>query len=170
MRDVDQWLAALDGPPPPPRAPDWPAERSSRWRPWAIAGGLALAAGVALALALPERGPRSRGVPSELPELDLRMVAERGGVAVRVSEPLHTGERVLFRASADRQTRAELWVEGPRGRERLTGLTVDPTPRDVGDATGLLGYRFDTPGRYVFHLTPEGDTCGECPALPVEVR
>jgi hypothetical protein len=170
MRDVDELLRALDSPEPPAEAPAWPAPRSrARW----LAAGLALAAALLLALLASAPSPSLRGLGADAAELELRMVVERGGVAVRLSPrvPLQVGERVLFRVRSDQPTRAQLWVDGPQGREDIASVEVDAAPRDVGDGSGLIGYRFDGPGRYVFHLAPpQGSCAAPCPALEVEVR
>jgi hypothetical protein len=132
---------------------------------------LALAAGLlAICVGRPPE-PGLRGFSADRPALDLRRVVERGGVAVRVAgEPLHPGERVLFRAAADSPTRAVLWVRGPDGAEAIASVDVDATPRDVGGGGGLAGYRFDRPGRYLFHLSAAVGQCDDCPTIPVEVR
>jgi hypothetical protein len=113
-----------------------------------------------------------RGTPESVESLDLRMVIERAGTAVRLSGGSRAGigERVLFRASAERPTRARLWVDGPDGPEPIITIDLDRSPRDVGNDSGLVGYRFESAGRYVFHLTPASGTCADCPAIPVEVR
>jgi hypothetical protein len=175
MRDVDELLRALDSPEPEGEAPAWPAPRRARWPLPALS---ALSALSALAAALlvwwwSSPAPTLRGLPDDAVELELRMVVERGGVAVRLPRrlPLQTGERVLFRVQADRPTQASLWVEGPSGREDIASPEVGTAPRDVGDDRGLVGYRFDGPGRYVFHLEPQDGSCaGSCPALEVEVQ
>jgi hypothetical protein len=174
MRDVEELIRALEGPAPPPGAPAWP-----RRRPWGsgIAAALALAAAVLLtvwAWAPDDGGPSTRGIDVDgiAPvELEMRMVVERGGIAVRISPdaPLQVGERVLFRASATRTTPAALWVEGPTGRERIATLQLDPVPRDVGGPRGLVGYRFDAPGRYTFSLSADGAPCKACAATSFEV-
>jgi hypothetical protein len=169
MRDVDELLRALDSPEPPETAPAWPSRSRARWP----VAALALAATVLVVVWWTAPAPALRGQPDDTVELELKMVVERGGVAVRVSPqlPLQTGERVLFRVRSDRPTPARLWVLGPAGREDIASVEVEPTPRDVGDGRGLTGYRFDGPGRYVFHLAPQEGRCTDsCPSLALEVR
>lgn len=169
MRDVDELLRALDGPRAPIAAPPWPRRRPR----WVYAAG-ALAAAAAALVAVGFGGtslPGIRGFAGDTPTFDLRMVVERGGVAVRVAGgSLHTGERVLFRAAATSPTLGVVWVEGPRGAESIASVEVDGVPRDVGDGGGLAAYRFDRPGRYVFHLSSAVGQCVDCPTIPVEVR
>ena len=168
MRDPDDLLRALESPDPPDEAPPWPVERRSRLG-WAVA--LAAAAVVALFLGVraPET-PTTRGADASPPTLDLRMAVERDGVAERVATGavLRRGERVVFRVAADRETPARLWVEEPGGTSVIVETDAGPVPRDIGDPQGLLGYRFDSPGRHVFHLTgPSGE---RGPAIRVEVE
>lgn len=177
MREVDDLLRALETPEPPERPPAWPEPRPPFWRSahlW-LPVSAALAAALLLWIALPhdpQRDVQMRGIEDELPiQLDLRMVVERGGVAVRVSSgsALRTGERVLFRVQADRPAEATLWVEGPMGNTAVASPQVGTRPQDVGDRRGLVGYRFDTPGRYVFRLAPTEGSCQPCPEVEVVV-
>lgn len=173
MRDVDDLLRALQSPSPPEQAPAWPREPRRSRRSLAIAsGGLLLAAAVLLALALGGEGQRPRGVSEASAVLDLRMVVERGDVAVRIADgaTLTVGERVLFRVASAQEGEVRLWVEHDGREETIAVVPASPRASDVGDARGLIGYRFDLPGRYVFHLGPRAGLCGDCPSLAVEVR
>ena len=116
---------------------------------------------------------RARGAELHPATFDLRMVVERGGVAKRVATgtKLRLGERVMFRVSADRATSARLWVEEPTGTAVIVETDAGPVPQDVGDGRGLVGYRFESPGRHVFHLTSgAGGECADCPSVAVEVE
>lgn len=165
MRDVDEWIRELRGPPTTAAAPVWPRERRRWWVPV-----LALAAAAALIVGLwtaPGAGTRG-GIGA--PTFELRLVVERGGVAVRLpSSPLQVGERVYFRVAASRATEARIWVEGPLGREELGAIPVDVRPRDLSDGAGLTAYEFDVPGTYLFQASEDG-TCHSCPTVAVEVR
>lgn len=174
MPDPDDLIRALQSPDPPAEAPPWPVERRPpRLRWWAAAGAVLAAAGLVLAFGWPTEPSRARGAEPDPATFDLRMVVERGGVARRVATgaKLRLGERVMFRVSADRPTSARLWVEEPTGTSVIVETDAGPVPRDVGDGRGLVGYRFESPGRHVFHLTSgAGGECADCPSLAVEVE
>ena len=167
MRDVDDWVRDLRGPPTTARAPAWPSRRR-----WVWPGVLAVAATLALAVGLaPAVRPGTRGSIGEA-AIELRLVVERGGVAVRLPSDgsLHVGERVYFRVSASRATPARVWVEGPTGRrEEIGTIDADPRPRDLADGSGLIAYEFDGVGRYLFRTSTDG-SCRGCPAVTVDVR
>jgi len=172
MRDVDQLISDLRGPDPPPRAPDWPAPRR-RWPLVAVVGlGAAFAAWLVVARSADEAPtPRSAHV-IERSVIDLRMVVERDGVAVRIASGsvLRVGERVWFRATAQPAIESILWVEGPAGRTQAWSGPLGPRPTDLGGADGLIAYRFDRPGRYEFVLSPgPPPPCADCTTRTFEV-
>ncbi len=155
--EIDRLVDLLDGPPPPPRAPD-----PVRKLPLYGAGfaGLLLAA-LALLFALPEHYIGTRGGTHE-PEMDLRMVVERDGQAYRVTQGTvyRIGEMMFFSVAASRDCAAGLWVSGPSGQERIAQLEVTTELRKVEQEGGLLAWQFDEPGSYTFALTTDAE--GEC--------
>lgn len=163
MRDVDDWIRDLQGPATTARPPAWPRRHR----------GIVLALAVACALIVgfwQSGRPLTRGATGD-PMVELRLVVERGGVAVRLPSDgvLHVGERVYFRVAASRPTRAVVWVEGPTGREDLATMDADARPRDLSDGSGLIAYEFDGAGRYLFRTSTDG-SCQGCPTVAVEVR
>ena len=162
MRDVDELLRALEGPEAPTVAPAWPREEPIRRRIWPYAAaGLAMAAAILLAVTIPHPTQATRGIEGPA-TVDLRMVASRGGEAVRVTDtPYGKGERVYFRLATSRQAQVALWVDGPNGRETVGSFAATPTPVDAADAAGLVAYVFDVPGTYVFSASTHG--VGQCP-------
>ncbi|MEZ4236998.1 MAG: sigma-70 family RNA polymerase sigma factor [Myxococcota bacterium] len=143
-RDVDALIRDLAGPSAPTAAPAWPAPR--RWP--VVVTALALAAVLLAVWARPAATPTARGVVGAAVALDLRMVVERGGIAVRVAagEPLRVGERVLFRVAAEAPTDATLWVVGPRGRERVADVALDAVPATWAARTAWWGTASTAPG------------------------
>lgn len=173
MRDVDDWIRDLKGPPAPSHVPQWPQPQHTR----RTLGGLALAAAALLVAAVwtaSDRGePHARGGPPGGVTLDLRMVVDRGNVAVRATDGslCRVGEQLFFRLSASTSTAAFVWVEGPGGRQPVGAMAVDPQPRDLSDTSGLVSYRLDVPGRHVFRASTEGmGRCQGCPSITLEVR
>ena len=167
MDDLDTLIRELKGPPPPPvRLP-----RKTRWIP--ISAALLAAAGI-LVWAWPEPQVGRRGQEGPDTDYDLRAVIDRDGQSVRVSPGAlyQVGEVLYFRVAADRTGPAALWVEGPEGQVQVARPDLSPSPTDVRDAGGLVGWRFERPGRYSFYLSSEVGDCpvGACARLDLEVR
>lgn len=166
MRDIDALIAGIEGPAPPAEPP---RIRRRRPGPWLAVAGLALVAGALLVVGGPA-GPRFRGSAAERVQVDLRMSVDRGGVAVRLApdHEVHTGDRVFFRVTASRETTVAVWVEAPGGLTPIALVEAGPEPTDVGRDGGLVAWRFDGPGRYVFRASHEGmGVCDDCPTIPL---
>jgi hypothetical protein len=175
MRDVDTLLRALDGPRSEAPAPDWAALRAgdrARTRTRVLVALAAVAALAIVVTARPETAVGLRGATG-IPTVDLRMVADRGDGAVRLTEGgiYHVGDRVFFRLAASPGARVSLWVDGPLGRETIADVDAGAAPEDVRSGDGLVAYAFDAPGRYAFVAGAAGDPdCVGCARHVVEVR
>ncbi len=194
-RDVDELLHALQTPPAPAEAPAWPDEDEEEADevvplrpddaqvPWPVlvaAFAVAAVAVFAVLYSLPEPGAPG-GVTLRGDEgvaavtVDLRLVVERDGTAQRVERgvPLSKGEIVHFRVAASEAVEVQVRVDGPEGAQTITEVRSGPELTDLRGEEGLIGYRLERTGRYVFTATAgETDAC-EAPAcveFPVEVE
>jgi hypothetical protein len=175
QHDVDQLIGRLQGPEPTqhqaPVPQGYPQGRL-----------ILLAAAAVLLIAVGGIGgwrghqhATMRGLEDPDAVLDLRMVVERGGVAVRVHEGSQytVGERVFFRVAASRQAEVQLWVYGPGGMQRIAEAMAVPEAQDLGSGDTLLAWEFDQPGPYRFVLS-QGQlsdcTPARCPDVTLEVR
>ncbi len=178
-------------PEPPLVAPPWPADeeqesaevmpfpaQARRRRRWHWAGGV-MAAAAALLLAVlfaqPERGgegeplpPWREGLRGEEAaaglEVNLRLALEEEGEARRVArnETVQVGQRVFFRVDASPPSEVTVWVVAPGGVETVAAVKATEEPIDLQGEQGLIAYRFEQPGLYVFHAA--ADVSQECVA------
>lgn len=176
QRDIERLLGRLQGPEPearPAPVPEaWPASRSVIL---AAAAALLVAVGGLAGWQGHEHYATTRGVEDAAVSLDLRMVVERDGQAIRVHSGAEysVGERAFFRIAASRQADVTLWVEGPDGRQQVGHFAASPELQDLSHGDGLLAWEFDQPGAYVFVLAEgEVDDCEPelCPRVSLEVR
>lgn len=116
----------------------------------------------------------TRGLAEHAAVLDLRMVVERGGQAVRVHEDAAylVGERVFFRIAASEPTEVGLWVHAPDGVQEIARTMAGPQAQDLGSGESLVAWEFDRPGQYRFVLVqgePAVCTPARCPGITLEV-
>jgi hypothetical protein len=170
MDEVDRLISLLQGPVAPISPPDVRGiERRRRWR-WAIGATVPLLAAAAALLWLggPGTGQTQRGT-GDPPQVELRLVMSDGHQARRLHR--ETGERAYFRVAASEPAEVSLWVEGPRGRERIARVQADVEPQELRQGAGYLVYEFDTPGHYVFSASV-GERCAppSCDQVVLEIR
>ena len=151
--NVDDLLRGLKAPGPVPMPPPIPVQAPWYRRPWV--GGVALAAGLLLAVGLSQRESgrvTARGDGETVVSLSLSLSAVRDGQTERLDGTASVGEPLYFRLSATPAAEAVLWVEGPAGREEIAEVSAVPTEQTLQGGSGHIGYIADAPGTYTFHL------------------
>ncbi len=162
--DVDRILGALRGPEPPSAPPVLPDEQAWWRRPQvALAAAVLLAVG-AWSLAAPRDPPQTRGVGGPVPTVELRVVVDDDGRAVRVNrrQAYPVGQRVFFGVKAEPLSGVSLWVDGPGGRDVITRVDAGPEVETLD-----VAYQLDQPGEWTFRLAAA--PAGVCPEESCDV-
>ena len=153
----------------PPHAPAIPVPL--RWRVPALLLAAVLLAAVLPGVLQPADPARvgSRGAPVMSAPLDLRMLVERDGVAMRITDGAvaFVGERVYFRGAGPEGARLQLSVTEPHGEVLLKAFDATASGVDVRTEHGLLAYEFEAPGEYIFAL---GDDVSTPATIAIRIR
>ena len=180
IQDLDRQRRLRAKPPPQP----W-------WTRAAVPVAALAAAAAVLLVVLPGDGDgdgdgdgiRNRSIgggawvsPEQAAPPALRLAIERDGIVepLKPGKAVQLGDRLFFRIESQQVGTADLWIDGPSGREKLSSVSFSqPGTLDVPRGDGLLAWRFDARGRYHFEVLADGaERCvpSSCAQRTVDVR